>query len=110
MYIQKYVHVYKMYSYRILLLHYWMVAFRNIEFRGSFHKAILATIDLSYLRLILRLFTSAPRNNFKTIVNPAHVCLHSVKFTVPTVEVINLLILAYDDRKVRSFCGTGCQS
>ena len=35
---------------------------------GSFHKAILATIDLSYLRLILRLlaliFTSVPRNNF----------------------------------------------
>ena len=30
--------------------------------RWSFHKAILATIDLSYLQ-----------NNFKTIVNPAHV-------------------------------------
>ena len=45
--------------------------------RGSFHKAIVATIDLNYLRLILRLpaliFTSVPRNNFKTIINPAHV-------------------------------------
>ena len=42
---------------------------------ASFHKAILATIDLSYLQLILRLpaliFTSVPRNNFKTIVYPA---------------------------------------
>ena len=39
--------------------------------RESFHKAILATVDLSYLRLILRLpaliFTSVPQNNFKTI-------------------------------------------
>ena len=46
----------------------------NIMSRGSFHKAILATIDLSYLWLILWLpaliFTSVPRNNFKTIVNP----------------------------------------
>ena len=46
----------------------------NIMSRGSFHKAILATIDLSYLWLILWLpaliFTSFPRNNFKTIVNP----------------------------------------
>ena len=45
--------------------------------KGSFHKAILATIDLNYLRLILRLsaliFTSVPRNNFMTIVSPAHV-------------------------------------
>ena len=45
--------------------------------RVSFHKAILATIDLSYLRLILRLpaliFTSVSRNKCKTIVNPAHV-------------------------------------
>ena len=44
---------------------------------GSFHKAILATVDLSYLRLILRLsaliFTSVPRNNFKMIVKPANV-------------------------------------
>ena len=44
---------------------------------GSFHNAILATVDLSYLRLILRLpaliFISVPRNNFKTIVKPAHV-------------------------------------
>ena len=43
----------------------------------QFHKAILPTIYLSYLRLILRLpaliFTSVQRNNFKTIVNPAHV-------------------------------------
>ena len=43
--------------------------------RGSFHKAILATIDLTYLRLILQLpaliFNSIPRNNFKTIVKPA---------------------------------------
>ena len=43
----------------------------------SFHKAILATIDLSYLRLILRLlaliFTSIPWNNFKMILNPAQV-------------------------------------
>ena len=97
---------------------------------GLFHKVILATIDLSYLRLILQLpaliFTSFPQNNFKTIVNPTHVELfflfhltgcshfvfialiltpnsqsvyragvllnihsfiHSVKFTVPTVEV-----------------------
>ena len=45
--------------------------------RGSFHKVITATTDLSYLRLILRLpaliFTSFPRNNFKTIVNLAHI-------------------------------------
>ena len=44
--------------------------------RGSFHKANLATIDLSYLRLIVRLpaliFTSVLLNNFKTIVNPVH--------------------------------------
>ena len=39
---------------------------------GSFHKAILATINLSYLWLIL-IFTSVPRNNFKTIINPTHV-------------------------------------
>ena len=48
-----------------------------LQFWGSFHKAILATTDLSYLRLILRLlaliFTSVPRNNFKMIVDPAHV-------------------------------------
>ena len=45
--------------------------------RGSLHRAILATLDLSYLLLTLRLpaliFTSVPRANFKTIVNPAHV-------------------------------------
>ena len=50
--------------------------------RVSFHKANLATVDLSYLRLIIRLpaliFTSVPRNNFNTIVNHAR----SVKFTV----------------------------
>ena len=44
---------------------------------GSFHIAILVTIDLNYLRLILRLpaliFTSISLNNFKAIVNPAHV-------------------------------------
>ena len=34
---------------------------------GSFHKAILPTIDLSYLRLPALIFTSVPRNNFKTI-------------------------------------------
>ena len=43
-------------------------------------------------------------------------CLLSIKFTVPTVEVtvafylLNFLILAYDDRKVMFFHGTGCQS
>ena len=41
--------------------------------RGSFHKAILATIDLSYLQLPALIFTSVPRNNFKTIVNPDHI-------------------------------------
>ena len=37
---------------------------------GVFHKAILVTIDLSYLRLIVRLpaLLSVPRNNFKMIV------------------------------------------
>ena len=44
---------------------------------GSFQKAIFATIDLTYLWLILRLpaliFTSVPQNKRKTIVNPAHV-------------------------------------
>ena len=51
--------------------------YKHVSNWGSFHKAILATIDLSYLRLILRLpaliFTSVPRNNFKMIVNPTHV-------------------------------------
>ena len=51
-------------------------------------------------------------------------CLRSVKFTVLTVEVrvlfffvffcfftyCKFLILAYDDRKLRTFRGTGCQS
>ena len=46
----------------------------NLESCESFHKAILATVDLSYLRLILRL----PALIFKC--------------------------------KLRSFCGTGCQS
>ena len=42
-------------------------------------------------------------------------CIRSVRFTVPTVEVTvdfylcTFLILAYDDHKVRSFSGTGCQ-
>ena len=39
--------------------------------RGSFQKAILATVDLSYLRLILRLsaliFTSVQRNNLRRL-------------------------------------------
>ena len=44
-------------------------------------------------------------------------CFRRVKFKVPTVDVTGFfftyckfLILAYDDRKVRSFRGTGCQS
>ena len=45
--------------------------------RWSFHKVNLATIDLSYLRLMLRLptliFTNVPRSNFKTLVNPADI-------------------------------------
>ena len=60
--------------------------------------------------------------NFKKIVNPTHVktksvsSSHSVKFMVPNVEVMvafltycKFLILAYDDRKVMSVRGTGCQ-
>ena len=62
---------------------------------GSFHKAILATIDLSYLRLILRLpaliFTSVPQNNFKTIVNPTHV---DKLFAVSANRVTNVAILS----------------
>ena len=46
-----------------------------IHSRGSFHKAILATVDLSYLRLVIRcqpLYLQAfHETNFKTIVNPA---------------------------------------
>ena len=61
---------------------------------GSFHKAILATVDLSYLRLILRLpaliLTSVARNNFKTIVNPAHVKLF---FSVSSNRITNVAIL-----------------
>ena len=45
----------------------------TVESRGSFHKAILATIDLNYLQLILRLpaviFPSVQQNNFKTIAH-----------------------------------------
>ena len=63
--------------------------------RGSFHKAILATIDLTYLRLILQLpaliFTSAPRNNFKTIVNPTHVKNNN---SVSSKRIINVAILS----------------
>ena len=44
----------------------------NIMSRGSFHKAILATIDLSYLWLILWLpaliFTSVPRSDVRLTV------------------------------------------
>ena len=44
---------------------------------GVVPQTILATIDLRYLRLILRLpaliFISVPRNKCKAIVNPAHV-------------------------------------
>ena len=63
--------------------------------RGSFHKAILATIDLSYLRLILRLpaliFTSVPRNNFKTIINPVHI---EFFFSVSSNRITNVAILS----------------
>ena len=59
-----------------LLVDQWLKPWRMtllFKTRGSFHKANLATIDLSYLRLILWLpaliFTRVPRNNFKTIVN-----------------------------------------
>ena len=66
-------------------LHWWKstvttddyMKYLSTQVRGSFHKAILATVNLSYLWLILRLpaliFTSVQRNNFKTIINPAHV-------------------------------------
>ena len=66
-----------------------------MHIRGSFHKAILATIDLSYLRLIIRLpaliFTSVPRNDFKTIVNPAHV---ENIFSVSSNRITNVAILS----------------
>ena len=62
---------------------------------GSFHKAILATIDLSYLQLILRLlaliFTSAPQNIFKTIVIPAHV---KKKISVSSNKCSNFVFVA----------------
>ena len=66
----------------------------SLESRGSFHKTILATIDVAYLRLILRLlaliFTRVPRNNFKTIVNPAHV----EKKSVSSNRITNVAILS----------------
>ena len=62
---------------------------------GSFHKPILATINLSYLWLILRLpaliVTSVPRNNFKIIVNPAHV---EKKIAVSSNRITNVAILS----------------
>ena len=63
-------------------------------------KAISATIDLRYVRLILRLvlrlpaliFTSVPRNNCKMIVNPANIdkCI-SVSFNRITNVHVALL-------------------
>ena len=48
----------------------WKGGWEELRSRGSFHKAVLATVDLRYLRLILRLptliFTSVPRNNLFT--------------------------------------------
>ena len=58
--------------------------------RGSFHKAILDTVDLSYLRLPALIFTSVPRNNFKTIVKPAHV---ENKLSVSSNRITNVAIL-----------------
>ena len=57
-----------------------------LTFWGSFHKAILATVDLSYLRLILWLpaliFTSILWNNYKTIVK-----------ILATVDLISLQLI-----------------
>ena len=62
---------------------------------GSFHKAILATINLSYLWLILRLaaliLISVPRSNFKTIIKPAHV---EKKESVSSNRITNVVILS----------------
>ena len=54
------------------------------------NEAILAIIDLSYLWLPAVIFTSVQRNNFKTIVNPAHI---EKKNSVSSNRITNVAIL-----------------
>ena len=53
-------------------------------------QGVVPHSDLSYLRLIL-IFTSVPRNSFKTIVNPAHV---ENKLSVSCNRITNVAILS----------------